>query len=219
MDTFFPAHKLQVTGNPVRKKIIESPYTKEAALLKFGLLPNRKTILIIGGSLGAASINKAIQDHLSDFSKADVQIIWQTGKPNERVYANAALTFSNVYVSSFIDDMSAAYTAADIVVSRSGAMAVAEISITGKPCVFVPYPFAAEDHQTFNAMQLVNDGAALMVKDNEVAEKLLPSILKMVQDEQLILGMQTNIKKFARLAADQAIAEAIFASLESNQSN
>jgi UDP-N-acetylglucosamine--N-acetylmuramyl-(pentapeptide) pyrophosphoryl-undecaprenol N-acetylglucosamine transferase len=219
MESFFPAHKLQVTGNPVRKNIIESPYTKEAALLKFGLLPNRKTILIIGGSLGAASINKAIQDHLTAFSNAGLQVIWQTGKPNERVYTNAAMTFSNVYVSSFIDDMSAAYTAADMVVSRSGAMAVAEISITGKPCVFVPYPFAAEDHQTFNAMQLVKEGAALMVKDKEVAEKLLPTILKMVQDDQLILDMQTNIKKFARLAADQDIAETIIASFESNQSN
>lgn len=219
MESFFPAHKLQVTGNPVRKNIIESPYTKEAALLKFGLLPNRKTILIIGGSLGAASINKAIQDHLTAFSNAGLQVIWQTGKPNERVYTNAAMTFSNVYVSSFIDDMSAAYTAADMVVSRSGAMAVAEISITGKPCVFVPYPYAAEDHQTFNAMQLVKEGAALMVKDKEVAEKLFPTILKMVQDDQLILDMQTNIKKFARLAADQDIAETIIASFESNQSN
>jgi UDP-N-acetylglucosamine--N-acetylmuramyl-(pentapeptide) pyrophosphoryl-undecaprenol N-acetylglucosamine transferase len=219
MESFFPAHKLQVTGNPVRKNIIESPYTNEAALLKFGLLPNRKTILIIGGSLGAASINKAIQDHLTAFSNAGLQVIWQTGKPNERVYTNAAMTFSNVYVSSFIDDMSAAYTAADMVVSRSGAMAVAEISITGKPCVFVPYPFAAEDHQTFNAMQLVKEGAALMVKDKEVAEKLLPTILKMVQDDQLILDMQTNIKKFACLAADQDIAETIIASFESNQSN
>jgi UDP-N-acetylglucosamine--N-acetylmuramyl-(pentapeptide) pyrophosphoryl-undecaprenol N-acetylglucosamine transferase len=219
MEAFFPADKIQVTGNPVRKNIIESPYTKEVALLKFGLLPNRKTILIIGGSLGAASINKSIKENLQLLFDVGAQIIWQTGKPNASNYANAAMSFSNVYVNSFIDDMSAAYTAADMVVSRSGAMAVAEISITGKSCIFVPYPFAAEDHQTFNAMQLVNEGAALIVKDTEVAEKLVPAILTMIKDEQGIKEMATNIKGFVKLAADKTIAESILHSLEANQSN
>lgn len=218
MEAFFPATKILVTGNPVRQNIIESPYTKEAALLKFGLLPNRKTILIIGGSLGAASINKVIQAHLSALANAGAQIIWQTGKPNASTYANAAMTFSNVYVNSFIDDMSAAYTAADIVVSRSGAMAVAEICITGKPCVFVPYPFAAEDHQTFNAKQLVDEGAALLVKDNEAADKLLPTILKMVKEDQLVNDMQAKIKNFVKIAADETIANAILQSLNSTPS-
>jgi UDP-N-acetylglucosamine--N-acetylmuramyl-(pentapeptide) pyrophosphoryl-undecaprenol N-acetylglucosamine transferase len=215
MESFFPKEKIQVTGNPVRHNIIDSPYSKEAALLKFGLLPNRKTILIIGGSLGAASINKTIQAHLQDLSNASTQLIWQTGKPNASRYFDAAMTFSNVYVSSFIDDMSAAYTAADIVVSRSGAMAVAEISITGKACVFVPFPFAAEDHQTHNAMQLVNEGAALIVADKDVSTQLLPSVLKMATDDQLTNGMQAKIKPFAKLAADKAIAEAIIHSVES----
>jgi UDP-N-acetylglucosamine--N-acetylmuramyl-(pentapeptide) pyrophosphoryl-undecaprenol N-acetylglucosamine transferase len=219
MEAFFPLNKIQVTGNPVRKNITESPISKEAALLQFGLLPGRKTILVIGGSLGAASINKAIQDHLQMFSDKSIQLIWQTGKPNANAYVQAASCFSNVYVNSFIDDMSAAYAAADIVVSRSGAMAVAEIGITGKPAVFVPYPFAAEDHQTFNAMSLVKEGAALMVADKEVQEKLLPSILKMVNDENLTASMQTKIKSFARLDADKVIAETIIKEVENTKHN
>lgn len=209
MEAFFPANKIQVTGNPVRKNIVDATLPKEAALLKFGLLPNKKTLLIIGGSLGAASINKAIQDNLQIFSDKSIQLIWQTGKPNANAYVQAAESFSNVYVSSFIDDMSAAYTAADIVVSRSGAMAVAEICVTGKPAVFVPYPFAAEDHQTFNAMSLVNEGAALIVADKEVQEKLMATILQMVENESLTFDMQSKIKSFARVDADKVIAQTI----------
>jgi UDP-N-acetylglucosamine--N-acetylmuramyl-(pentapeptide) pyrophosphoryl-undecaprenol N-acetylglucosamine transferase len=216
METFFPAEKTQVTGNPVRKNIIESNDTKEAALLKFGLLPGRKTILIIGGSLGAASINKAIQDHLVQLAGDQMQLIWQTGKPNADQYAQAAHGYSNVYVNSFIDDMSAAYTAADIVVSRSGAMAVAEICITGKACVFVPYPFAAEDHQTFNALQLVKEGAACMVTDRDVDEKLLPTLMQLVQDETLSNQMKEKIKSFAWLDADKIIAKAIIDTIENS---
>jgi UDP-N-acetylglucosamine--N-acetylmuramyl-(pentapeptide) pyrophosphoryl-undecaprenol N-acetylglucosamine transferase len=216
MEVFFPTDKIQVTGNPVRQNIIEAAYSKEAALLKFGLMPNRKTVLIIGGSLGAASINKAIQDHLETFANEAIQLIWQTGKPNAQAYSKSAESFSNVFVDSFIDDMSAAYTAADIVVSRSGAMAVAEICITGKPAVFVPYPFAAEDHQTFNAMQLVNEGAALMVADKEVSVKLLPTILQMVKDDSMTFLMQNKIKSFAWLNADKVIAESIIHLVENS---
>jgi UDP-N-acetylglucosamine--N-acetylmuramyl-(pentapeptide) pyrophosphoryl-undecaprenol N-acetylglucosamine transferase len=216
MENFFPANKILVTGNPVRKNIIEAAYTKEAALLKFGLLPTRKTILIIGGSLGARSINKAIQENLGQFEAANLQLIWQTGKPDAAAYVKAAGHFSNVYVSSFIDDMSAAYTAADIVVSRSGAMAVAEICITGKPCVFVPYPFAAEDHQTFNAITLVKDHAALMVADNKVNELLVSTIMQYVQDPQLVATVQEKIKGFAWYNADNIIAEQILKSIQEN---
>ena len=218
MESFFPADKIVITGNPVRKNIIDASLSKDAALLKFGLLPTRKTLLIIGGSLGASSINKAIKDNLSKLSELNIQLIWQTGKPNSSEYAKAVTNYSNVYVNSFIDDMSAAYTAADLVVSRSGAMAVAEICITGKPCVFVPYPFAAEDHQTFNAMSLVNEGAALMVADKEVQEKLLPSVIKMAQDNDLTVSMQTKIKSFAWLDADKVIATTIIDQLENSNS-
>lgn len=214
MEKFFPAQKIRVTGNPVRQNIVDGSISKEASLLKFGLLPDRLTILIIGGSLGAASINKAVMNHLPQFKGNTMQLIWQTGKPNANLYVNAASAYANIYVNSFIDDMSAAYTAADIVVSRSGAMAVAEICITGKACVFVPYPFAAEDHQTYNAMQLVNEEAAYLVKDEEANEKLIPALMSLVKDNATVLQMQSRIKTFARIDADNLIATSILKNIE-----
>ncbi|MFA9205512.1 MAG: undecaprenyldiphospho-muramoylpentapeptide beta-N-acetylglucosaminyltransferase, partial [Burkholderiaceae bacterium] len=142
MEAFFPAAKILVTGNPIRKNIIEHSYTKQTALQVFHLEATKKTILVIGGSLGASSINKAIQANLVAFFDKNIQLIWQTGKPNAEMYAQSAHSYENVFVHSFLDNMSAAYAAADIVISRSGAMAVAEICITGKPAVFVPYPLA-----------------------------------------------------------------------------
>lgn len=206
MEAFFPANKIIVTGNPVRKNIAVGLIEREAALLQFGLLPEYKTILIIGGSLGAASINNVIASHLNDCKENGIQLIWQTGKPNASAYVEKAANFSNVFVHSFIDDMNAAYAAADLVVSRSGAMAVAEICLTGKACVFVPYPFAAEDHQTFNAQNLVKAGAALMVKDAEVDERLFPLLLKTIKDQNLMQSMQTTIQQFAVKNADEKIA-------------
>ncbi len=216
METFFPASEIIVSGNPVRKNIVEAGYIKEDALLHFGLLPNKKTILIIGGSLGAASINEAILQNLTLIFEKNIQIIWQTGKTNAAKYEQAAISFPNVYTNTFIDDMSAAYTAADIVISRSGAMAVAEICLTGKACVFVPYPHAAEDHQTFNAKLLVNDKAALLVKDNEVKQNLIPLVLETLNNEEHLQKLQTNIKHFSINNADQIIASKIIEIVESN---
>ncbi len=216
MEVFFPANKILITGNPVRQNIVDNGYSKEAALLHFGLLPTKKTVLIIGGSLGAASMNKAILDNLTIFFDNNIQLIWQTGKPNASIYEKAVELYPNVYINSFIDDMSAAYTAADIVISRSGAMAVAEICLKGKACVFVPYPHAAEDHQTCNAKLLVNDNAALMVKDNEVNEKLIPLVLDTLSDEIVLQKLQTNIKTFSIINADDVIASNIIEIVESN---
>jgi UDP-N-acetylglucosamine--N-acetylmuramyl-(pentapeptide) pyrophosphoryl-undecaprenol N-acetylglucosamine transferase len=209
MESFFPADKIIVTGNPIRKNIINHSYTKQAALQVFNLEATKKTILIMGGSLGASSINKAIQANLVSFFDKNIQLIWQTGKPNAEVYANSAHSYENVFVHSFIDNMSAAYAAADIVISRSGAMAVSEICITGKPAVFVPYPLAAEDHQTYNAMTLVNNNAAGIVKDKEVGNDLVPSVLQLLGNEQQMQAMQNNIKAFAFSNADEIIAKEI----------
>jgi UDP-N-acetylglucosamine--N-acetylmuramyl-(pentapeptide) pyrophosphoryl-undecaprenol N-acetylglucosamine transferase len=209
MEQFFPASKIIVTGNPIRKNIVDAPYSKEAALLQFGLLPSRKTILIIGGSLGAKSINAAIQNGLPELLKNDIQLIWQTGKPNAELYAQSAHSYDNVFVHSFIDNMSAAYAAADMVISRSGAMAVAEICITGKPAVFVPYPLAAEDHQTYNAMTLVNKNAAAMVKDKEVGNDLISTVLQLLSSDEQMQAMKKNIKAFAFSNADELIAKEI----------
>ena len=209
MEQFFPSDKIIVTGNPVRKNISASVYSKDAALMKFGLLPERKTVLIVGGSLGANSINDAIMQHLESFSNHSIQLIWQTGKSQASKYVNAAKSYSNVYVNSFLDDMSAAYTAADLVVSRAGAMSVAEIALTAKPCVFVPYPFAAEDHQTFNAKKLEDASAAFMIKDSKVKESLAPMILDAINQPNILQNMQEKIKAFAITDADKVIAEQI----------
>ena len=209
MESFFPAAKILVTGNPIRKNIINHTYTKQTALQVFNLETTKKTILIIGGSLGASSINKAIQANLVSFFDKNIQLIWQTGKPNAEVYAHSAHSYENVFVHSFIDNMSAAYVAADIVISRSGAMAVSEICITGKPAVFVPYPLAAEDHQTYNAMTLVNNNAAAIVKDKEVDKDLIPCVLQLLENEQQMQAMQNNIKAFAFSNADEIIAKEI----------
>jgi UDP-N-acetylglucosamine--N-acetylmuramyl-(pentapeptide) pyrophosphoryl-undecaprenol N-acetylglucosamine transferase len=209
MEQFFPSDKIVVTGNPVRKNISASVYSKDAALMKFGLLPERKTVLIVGGSLGANSINDAIMQHLESFSNHSIQLIWQTGKSQASKYVNAAKSYSNVYVNSFLDDMSAAYTAADLVVSRAGAMSVAEIALTAKPCVFVPYPFAAEDHQTFNAKNLVDASAAFMIKDSMVKGSLAPMILDAINQPNILQNMQEKIKAFAITDADKVIAEQI----------
>jgi UDP-N-acetylglucosamine--N-acetylmuramyl-(pentapeptide) pyrophosphoryl-undecaprenol N-acetylglucosamine transferase len=216
LEQFFPKEKIMVTGNPVRKNISSSTYTRDIALMQFGLLPQRKTVLIVGGSLGANSINDVIMQNLQHFNDQDLQLIWQTGKSQSAKYLNAAKSFSNVYVNSFLDDMSAAYMAADIVVSRAGAMSVAEIALTGKPCVFVPYPFAAEDHQTFNAMSLVNEGAALIVADKEVNEKLMNAVMNLVQDEALSNQIHSKIKNFGTLNADKIIAEYIIQNVQEN---
>lgn len=209
MDNFFPIDKIILTGNPVRQNIIHATYSKGNALSEFGLLPNKKTVLVMGGSLGARSINIVIQKNLKLLQDQNIQLIWQTGKPNADEYSTAAKAFPNVYVSSFIDDMSAAYTAADVIISRSGAMAVAEIAIIGKPAIFVPYPLAAEDHQYYNAMNLVNQGAAFMVKDNEVDESLMSILLHLMDDEQSFFLIKEKLKNFTFLNADQVIAEQI----------
>ena len=216
MEKFFPAHKILVTGNPVRQNIANGIMDKEAAILQFGLLPNKFTLLIIGGSLGAASINKAVKQNLQAFEKLEIQLIWQTGKPNAEIYKEAAVKYGNVYVDSFINDMPAAYAAADMVVSRSGAMAVAEIAITGKACIFVPYPLASEDHQTFNATVLVKENAAQMIADKNVAEDLLPMIENLLVNQSLLKEMESKIKLFAWKNADQVIATEIIHEIEKN---
>jgi len=209
MEQFFPAAKILVTGNPIRKNIIEHNYTKASALKEFGLTDTMKTVLIVGGSLGANSINQVIKKNVVNFFEKNIQLIWQTGSSEVSTYYRAAEGFSNVFVSSFIDNMSAAYAAADMVISRSGAMAVAEICTTGKACIFVPYPFAAEDHQTFNALSLVNQQAAFMVADKDANEQLLPTLFNALNNEDLIKNMENKVKSFAFLNADKTIAEQI----------
>jgi UDP-N-acetylglucosamine--N-acetylmuramyl-(pentapeptide) pyrophosphoryl-undecaprenol N-acetylglucosamine transferase len=209
MEKFFPADKILITGNPVRAVIAQSAANKTEALRFFSLDETKKTVLIVGGSLGARSINEAIDMHLDGLLKAGLQLIWQTGKP----YADKAKQRSagkpGVWVNEFITQMEHAYAAADIVVSRSGAMTVAEECVARKPVIFVPYPFAAEDHQTVNAKRLVEKNAAVMIKDSEVKEKLLQAILELASNDARQAEMKDNISKLAITDADTRIADEV----------
>lgn len=209
MEQFFPEAKTLLTGNPVRQAISNSHVTKAEGLQYFGLNETKKTILVIGGSLGAKTINEAIDHNLDIFDKNNLQLIWQTGKPYFEKATASVEGHGNVAMNDFITKMEYAYAAADVIISRSGAMAVAEICLVQKPVIFVPYPFAAEDHQTANAKALVNKKAAMMVADSDAAEKLIPSLLELLGDEQRQLTMQSNIGLLAIKNADEIIANEI----------
>jgi len=214
MEKFFPSKKIIVTGNPVRQVITEQTVTREQGLTFFGLAPERKTVLSMGGSLGAKSINEAIDKDIDLFEKNNLQLIWQTGKPYHEQGMIRTKGKSNMYVNDFISQMEYAYASADIVISRSGAMAISELCLVKKPVVFVPYPFAAEDHQTANAQNLVNKHAALMVKDTEALNKLIPLVMVLLANEQLQNELIKNISKLGVKNADIKIAEGIISSLK-----
>lgn len=209
MEKFFPAGKLMVTGNPVRKSIVQSQVSRAEALRFFDLDESKKTVLVVGGSLGARSINEVIANHLLDFKALNLQLIWQTGKTNADAYKQRGVASANVWVNDFIVDMDKAYAAADIVVSRAGAMAVTELCVVKKPVVFVPFPFAAEDHQTVNAKYLVEKDAAILVADSDVRTKLMSALTTLAMDEQLQLRLKENISKLAVTDADEVIAREV----------
>ena len=209
MDQFFPKSKLLITGNPVRSVIADSSIKKEEAIAFFGLKQDKPTVLIVGGSLGAKSINEALVGSLEKIEKAGLQLIWQTGKTNADKYKQAANGNDSIWINEFITRMEMAYAAADVVISRSGAMAVTELCVVGKPSIFVPYPFAAEDHQTANAMALVEKKAALLVKDSEVNDRLIETLIALSTDEALKSELKTNISALAITNADEVIAREI----------
>ena len=209
MEKFFKANKLKITGNPVRKLIAENNISRTEAIEFFKLSPNKKTILSIGGSLGAKSINEAINKYINKFEKNELQLIWQTGKPYATTAQQTAKERANIYTSDFITNMEYAYAAADLIISRSGAMAIAEICVAKKPTIFVPYPFAAEDHQTVNAENLVSKSAALTINDNEVLDKLVSSIIALSNNVEQQHTLKQNIAKLAIINADEVIANEI----------
>ncbi len=209
MEKFFPSNKIQITGNPVRSSIAVANILQENALAYFGLKKEKKTILIVGGSLGARSINNAIYDSIDKLEEAGLQLIWQTGKSNAEKYKKIAKGRENIWISEFIKQMEQAYAAADIVISRAGAMAVTELCVVGKPSIFVPYPHAAEDHQTANAMALVQKKAALLVADSEVNEKLADTVIALAKDDLLLNELNTNISLLAVKNADEVIAREV----------
>lgn len=209
MQKFFPAANILVTGNPVRKQIVDSTITKAEAILYFGLKESVTTVLVMGGSLGAKSINDAILEHLDQFERRHLQLIWQTGKTNAEKYKAAAEGKTHIWIGEFITDMAMAYAAADIVVSRAGAMAVTEICIQAKPAVFVPFPLAAEDHQTHNAMRLVNQDAALIVRDGDAKLQLVSTSIQLAKDQEMRTLFTKNCQSLALKDADTVIANEI----------
>ena len=211
MERFFPAEKIIMTGNPVRQALLENKMTKAEAIQCFGLDPQKKTILIVGGSLGAGTVNKSVMQHLDDIEKSGVQVIWQTGK---YYYADIikeleGRVLPNVKIMDFISDMGAAYKAADLVISRAGASSISEFCLLGTPVILVPSPNVAEDHQTKNAMALVNKQAALYVKDAEAPEKVISLALETVQDEQALRSLSENILKLALPNSADIIADEV----------
>jgi UDP-N-acetylglucosamine--N-acetylmuramyl-(pentapeptide) pyrophosphoryl-undecaprenol N-acetylglucosamine transferase len=217
METFFPTEKILVTGNPIRQNIAANNVSRAEAIRFFGLDENKKTVLSIGGSLGAKAINEAIHNQLNLFLNNDLQLIWQTGKPYKEIAEKRIEGVDGVYVSDFISNMEMAYAAADMVISRSGAMAVSEIAVVKKPVVLVPYPFAAEDHQTANAKNLVNKNAAIMIADAQALNELVPSVVALAKDETLQQQLKNNIAALGVSDADRVIARTILSLIQENK--
>lgn len=212
MDKWFPKDKIVLTGNPLRNNIRPLKDKKKESVEFFGLNPDKKVILLVGGSQGALGINKGISAQLDTFKDNDYQMIWQTGK---HYYEKAMQEVRDgglqdrIKCTVFIDRMDYAYAAADVVISRAGAMSISELSLLNKAVVFVPLPTAAEDHQTKNAQRLVDAGAALLVKNGETEKELLPVVFGLMGDETKQNEMMNNISKFAKPDAAEDIVNQI----------
>ena len=217
MERFFPKDKIVLTGNPVRQQLLDTQLTKAEALRTFGLEPSKKTILIVGGSLGARTINDSVMAHLDELQNSGVQVIWQTGKnyfENIKQQLAEKSPMPALKPTDFIADMGAAYRAADLVISRAGASSISEFCLIGKPVILVPSPNVAEDHQTKNAMALVNRQAAQFVSDAEAPQKLIPLALSTVKDDQILGQLSHNIKLMALRNSAEKIATEVFALAE-----
>ena len=211
MERFFPADKIILTGNPVRQALLDTTITREEAIKTFGLDPAKKTILLVGGSLGARTINESVLQHLDLVKDTDVQFIWQTGKYYSAEIAKRleGQNIPNLVVTDFITDMGAAYKAADLVISRAGASSISEFCLIGKPVILVPSPNVAEDHQTKNALALANRDAAIYVKDAEAPATLLELAVKTVNDEKKLKSLSENVLKLALPDSADIIAKEV----------
>lgn len=216
MQRFFPKHKLILTGNPVRKEIAEASERRLQGLSHFGFTSDKKVVFIMGGSLGARTINQSVVDRIEDMLHADLQILWQTGmfyyeEMKEKV---AHIDSACFRIVDFISDMDKAYAAADLVISRAGALSISELCLAGKPVIFVPSPNVAEDHQTKNARALEQKSAAIMVSDIEAPEVLMEEIMQLARDEEQCAKLSRNIKELARPFAAEDIAKEVIALTE-----
>lgn len=213
MERFFPKDKIVMTGNPVRQNVLNVKLTRQEARKAFGLDPDKKTILLVGGSLGARTVNESVQQHF-DTVKAnpDIQFIWQTGKYYNEEMKQALDAYGplpNLKQMDFIADMGAAYKASDLVISRAGASSISEFCLIGKPVILVPSPNVAEDHQTKNAMALVNKNAAVYVKDSEAPDVLLKQAISIVRDDKQLASLAQNIAKLGLKDSADIIADEV----------
>ena len=213
MERFFDKEKIILTGNPVRQNLLNQQMSREDAIRSFNLDPTKKTVLIVGGSLGARTINNCVLNGLDQIRQSGVQFIWQTGKfyINEaKENVGHAENYPMLHTTDFITDMAAAYNAADLVISRAGAGSISEFCLLGKPVILVPSPNVAEDHQTKNALALVAKDAALYIKDAEASEKLLKTAIETVQQPETLKKLSTNIAKLAFKDSANTIAEEVW---------
>ena len=212
MERFFPADKIMMTGNPVRQQLLDTKVTREEALKTFNLSPDKKTVLLVGGSLGARTINESVLNHLDEIRESGLQFIWQTGKYYSAQIAETLKQKGqpdNLRVLDFISDMAAAYRAADLVISRAGASSISEFCLIGKAVILVPSPNVAEDHQTKNALALVHKDAALYVKDAEAKDQLIPLAIKTVVDDARLKTLSDNVLKLALPDSAKIIAQEV----------
>lgn len=213
MERFFPAEKIIKTGNPVRQNLLDNKVSRDEAIAHFGLDPKRRTILIIGGSLGARTMNESVLQHLEDIRRNQkVQFIWQTGKYYSQQISEALAkedAVENLFVADFVSDMDKAYAAADLVISRAGASSISELCLLGKPCILVPSPNVAEDHQTKNALALSTRSAAILVKDSEAPNTLITLAMETVGDDAKLKDLSINVEKLAYHNSAQTIAEEV----------
>jgi UDP-N-acetylglucosamine--N-acetylmuramyl-(pentapeptide) pyrophosphoryl-undecaprenol N-acetylglucosamine transferase len=216
MEKFFPAKKIVKTGNPVRENITGRSMSAQEGRKHFGLDPVRPTLLVIGGSLGARTLNESTAAAIGKIDETHTQLIWQTGKYYFDDYKQIAETRPHIKVLPFIDRMEAAYSAADIIISRAGALAISELQVVGKPAILVPSPHVAEDHQTHNALALVQQNAAILIKDHEAKFNLIPAAIDLLQNETVKAQISANIQKMAIADATKKIVDEIFSVIHKN---
>ncbi|MBK8920163.1 MAG: undecaprenyldiphospho-muramoylpentapeptide beta-N-acetylglucosaminyltransferase [Saprospirales bacterium] len=219
MDRYFPAEKIVFTGNPVRQDILSPGQKREEGYSYYGLAPGRKTIAVIGGSLGARTLNQAMAESTALLAvPGGVQVLWQCGRFYEYEYAaSETAQLPNVRIMPFIDRMDLLYAVADLIISRAGALSISELCLVGKPVILVPSPNVSEDHQTKNALALVEKGAARLIRDAEAAEKMLPEALMILGHDALAFSLAESIHQIGRPKAAEAIAAEVLELAETNK--
>lgn len=219
MEKYFPKEKILLTGNPIRQDILSLEGKRDRGLETFGLSVDKKTILVIGGSLGARTINESILNCLGAFEKNNIQLVWQTGKGFYETAKQAVAKYESIGIKAFdfIQKMDYAYAVADLVISRAGASSVSELCLVKKPCILIPSPNVAEDHQTKNAMALVTYNAAILIKDSEAREKLCTETLTLINDVEQCYKLSENISKMAFQDSAKVIANEVLSLINKNR--